>query len=190
MATIPTPRTWTPGETPTGQQLNTDIRDGFGFLMSPPRVKVYNSIGQSINQAITLLTWDTEVYDSDGMHSTSSNTSRLTAVTAGVYEIVLHIDWQKVNNSNGGNRLSAIKLNAAGDTTFTTTAEIGGDYIFIPTSDSTAPQTNHLSIHRFLNAGDHVEAIVLPTFGSAVSTIPSAGQGAMTFFAARWVSAS
>src|SRR5512139_390154 len=49
-------------------------------------VRVNNSANISINSATdTVLTFDTEDVDSNGMHSTVSNTSRLTAIVAGTY---------------------------------------------------------------------------------------------------------
>ncbi|MBI3319832.1 MAG: hypothetical protein HYZ89_04520 [Candidatus Omnitrophica bacterium] len=48
--------------------------------------RVYNSASQSIaNNTATLLTFDSERFDTDTIHDTASNTSRLTASTAGKY---------------------------------------------------------------------------------------------------------
>lgn len=48
------------------------------------RALVYNSTSQSLSGGVTTtLTWDSETYDTDSFHSTSSNTSRLT-VPSGV----------------------------------------------------------------------------------------------------------
>ena len=50
--------------------------------------RVYNSAAQSITtSSATALTFDTERYDTDTIHSTSVNTSRLTCITAGIYII-------------------------------------------------------------------------------------------------------
>ncbi len=50
--------------------------------------RAYNSGAQSIsNNTTTAVTFDSESYDTSGIHSTSSNTSRLTAPTAGKYLI-------------------------------------------------------------------------------------------------------
>lgn len=190
MATIPSPRTWTSGETPSAVQLN-DLRDAYGFLMNPPRVKVYSTTGQSIDNTDTLLTWDAEIYDSDGMHSTVTNPSRLTAVTAGVYEIVLHLNWEIFNNANPGNRYTMVKVNGAGDSDFDVdlAPQIGWDTVMITPSNATIPQTNHLSVHRFLNAGDYVEASAHNSITTARQTIVS-GAAQRTFFAMRWIGAS
>ena len=49
-----------------------------------PRVRVYNSGSQTVAPSLAVL-FNSEDYDTDGMHSTSTNTGRLTAVTAGIY---------------------------------------------------------------------------------------------------------
>ena len=48
----------------------------------------------------TVLTADTELYDLDTMHSTSSNTSRITITTAGKYRFGASLYWNE-NNSTG-----------------------------------------------------------------------------------------
>src|SRR4051794_16526480 len=53
-----------------------------------PSCAVYNDAAQSIpDGALTALTFNTEHFDTDSIHSTSSNTSRLTCQTAGIYVI-------------------------------------------------------------------------------------------------------
>lgn len=62
--------------------------DGLNFLADPPACRVYNSANVSIpNNSATSLTFNSERYDTDSMHSTSSNTSRITFNTAGLYVV-------------------------------------------------------------------------------------------------------
>lgn len=82
------PRTWVAGEYPTAAEYNQDLRDNVSFLANPPACFVYNSANQPINDATeTTLTFDSERHDTDSMHSTSSNTGRITFNTAGLYLI-------------------------------------------------------------------------------------------------------
>jgi hypothetical protein len=54
--------------------------------------RVYNSGNQTISNATwTDLTFDSELYDTDTMHDTSSNTNRITFTTAGVYVWMLTV---------------------------------------------------------------------------------------------------
>ena len=190
MATIPSPRTWSTGDTPTDTQLNTDLRDAYGFLMNPPRVKVYSNAGQSFATSEGIITnWDTQVYDSDGMWS-SGAASKLVAVTAGWYEVILHLNWEVYNNSNPGNRFAAVKKNAASDPDIDAggrAAIVGEDSQFLSPSSSD-PQTNHICTIVRLSAADYLEAVAYNTVSTSRSIIVS-GVPAETFFGMRWMAA-
>lgn len=69
--------------------LLDQYRENFEFLISPPQC----SFGHSTTQNIATSTWtvlsgNTENYDTDGMHSTVTNNSRATVNTAGKYIII------------------------------------------------------------------------------------------------------
>lgn len=65
------------------------IRLNEEFLIDPPAASVYNSSSQTVAaNTLTVLTADSESFDNDSMHSTSTNTSRLTIQTAGRYLFV------------------------------------------------------------------------------------------------------
>lgn len=88
MATIPTIPTEAPGNFWTSALWNANILNGLGYLFAPVRFKAYASTGQSIATGAspaTTINLDTEIVDSDSGHSTTTNTSRYTAQTAGLY---------------------------------------------------------------------------------------------------------
>lgn len=59
---------------------------------TPPSCRVFNSAGQSVTlNQYNYLTFNSERWDTDEMHSTSSNTSRITCNTAGKYLVGGHI---------------------------------------------------------------------------------------------------
>ncbi len=73
--------------------------------------RIYNSANINIlNAAMTLLYFDSERYDTDNIHSTTTNTSRLTIQTAGKYLISGSVGFDA--NSNGY-RWVRIQLNGA-----------------------------------------------------------------------------
>jgi hypothetical protein len=81
-----TPKTWTTNEVVTAANMNTHLRDNMAFVGSPPSCSVFNSGPQSVpNASFTAMTANSERWDTDGMHSTVSNTARITATTAGRY---------------------------------------------------------------------------------------------------------
>lgn len=62
------------------------VKAGLDYLANPPACRVYNAGAQTIADAGFLpITFDSERYDTDSMHSTSVNTSRITFNTAGLY---------------------------------------------------------------------------------------------------------
>jgi hypothetical protein len=81
-----TPASWSTNEVVTAAKMNTHVRDNISFLGSPPGCSVRAAGPQSVANATEVaLTADTELFDNDTMHSTVSNTSRITATTAGRY---------------------------------------------------------------------------------------------------------
>src|SRR3990167_4503994 len=73
--------------------------------------RVYNSANISTTSGVAaVLTFDSERFDTDGIHSTSSNTSRLTCVTAGKYIITGNVMWA---SNTVGRRQLKIVLNGA-----------------------------------------------------------------------------
>ncbi len=84
-----TPKTWAVGDVLTAADMNTYVRDNVSFLANPPKVRCYNSGAISTTTAtFTKLTFDTNRVNIDTMHSTVSNTSRLTCNTAGFFSII------------------------------------------------------------------------------------------------------
>lgn len=73
------------------------IRDNFEFLIDPPACSVFNSALQSVADTVVAtavaLTANSENYDNAGMHSTSSNTSRITCQTAGRYMVQAQVEY-------------------------------------------------------------------------------------------------
>lgn len=100
-----TPRTWATNEVVTSANMNTHVRDNLAFLGTPPRCSVSNSAAVAVTTATaTILNANTEAYDNDTMHSTVSNTSRITINTAGVYLFVGRINYQP--NASGDRSIS------------------------------------------------------------------------------------
>lgn len=129
------------------------------LLLSPSpgicrRARVYNDADIDFpSAAFTAVTFNSEVYDAWGMHSTASNTSRLTIPSdqygTALYHISAQLTW-----AAAGTRYILIKVNG--------TTYIAANYT--PTAclgvrvETTYP----------LDAGDYVEVVVFPTAGADV----------------------
>jgi hypothetical protein len=114
--------------------------DGLEFAGSaaPAMCLLYNSTTQSVaNNTTMVATFDSERYDTNGMHSTSVNTGRITIQTTGKYRISGYVSYANAGNTT--QRYADIRLN--GSTTLwiesrnayngdTTSFSLGGEYDF------------------------------------------------------------
>ena len=88
---------------------NFDIED----MLFPPMARVYNSANILIsNDTSTNLTFNSELFDTDGMHSATVNTGRLTCKTAGKYLLIAQVRWQEWST---GKRWTGFQLNGSTD---------------------------------------------------------------------------
>lgn len=136
--------------------------------------RVYNSGNLSVafNTTTTVL-FDTERWDTDAFHSTSSNTGRLTAPDAGQYIISGHIRWA---SGAGGIREMSIRLNG----TTLISANVPS-----PAVDTNQMYMNTVTLYD-LAAGDYVEMRVFQNQTSAAAlNILAAGNYSMEFAIAR-----
>ena len=61
---------------------------------NPPACRVYHNANQSLtNNTLTALAFNSERYDTDTMHDTVTNNSRITINTAGLYLLTLSIQF-------------------------------------------------------------------------------------------------
>lgn len=123
------------------------------------RVRVYNDANISLtNATLTALTFNTEQWDTDTMHSTVSNTGRLTATTAGYYVITGAVLFAA---NATGKRLLRIRLNGT-----TTIAEV---------QDTNAGGVETLSLiigtQYNLAATEYVEFLAYQDSGGALNVL-------------------
>ena len=90
-------------------------KDGKVVTAFVPAVRVHNSASESTSNGVPKsVTFDTEDIDTDNMHSTSSNTSRLTCTTPGLYQISATVAFQ--SNATAGYRNIWILFNGGSTT--------------------------------------------------------------------------
>ena len=89
------PSTFVAGAILTAAELNTNVRDNTGFLFKPPMCVLRNTAGAVPipNSTPTELLYAAELVDTDTMHSTATNTGRITINTAGVYCVTSNVTW-------------------------------------------------------------------------------------------------
>jgi hypothetical protein len=149
-----------------------DGQDSTDFLAATlPVVRVRNQVLQIIpNATQTALRWTVEDFDQVGagrsgeMHSTTTNTSRLTAPRAGIYLVNVKVTWSTQSGVDGTPRWAGLKKNVNGDCTT-------GGFITNVHADDVANNThvegptNHLNTLLALDQGEYVEVCVYQNSG-------------------------
>jgi hypothetical protein len=132
------------------------LRDDLEFLIDPPACDVFNSSAVSVNNATeTILNADSERFDNDAMHSTASNTSRITIQTAGRYYVRAAVGF--AGDADGNRRITflingttaSIRLDQGPGTSGSIILGAFGDFI--------------------LSAADFIEVRVLHAAGAALN---------------------
>jgi len=131
-------------------------------LTLPPLCRVYKAATQSINNnTVTTLTFDSERFDTDSMHESVTNPTRITIPLAGVYAVTVYGDFAP---NATGSRILYVYLNGAGS------AMVGGiraqnavAQAGVDTYDSFAMPPTKFA------AGDYIEAKCYQNSGGALA---------------------
>ena len=135
------------------------VRAATVYLADPPHCRVYNSANISIpNNTLTALTFNSERVDTDTMHSTVTNTGRITMTTAGWYDVGGAIQWPA---AAAGARAVYLRVN-------------GTNYIAAKRLDNAAQVDMEVSTSWQFAAADYVEVVVLQVSGGALNVVAAA----------------
>jgi len=145
------------------QVLTADSSTATGLKWATPSstptavgCSISNSVSQSIpNSTTTTLTFNTEEYDTDGFHSTSSNTGRITIPTGkgGKYFISTTVNY--AGNATGFRQIRILKNGTTNVASMITTPGDSGDVGLT------------CSIMLTLVAGDYLEVVTFANHGGA-----------------------
>jgi len=143
---------------------------------SIPAAKVTRTSDQGIlNGTVTALNFNSERYDTAGMHSNSSNLSRVTAPVDGIYTVTLQVHWE-LNGS--GSRDLLIEKNGstivARDRRLASTDQLGG------------PVFNVTNVLR-LSAGDFVEAFAFQNSGGTLNVVQNVSEETSPELSMTWL---
>lgn len=163
MATIPTIPTESPGNFWTSALWNANVLGGLNYLFAPVRFVAYSSTTQSLSSgtAAIPLTLDTEIVDSDGGHSNTTNPSRYTCQTAGLYVVAGAATFTQ---NSSGTRTVQILHNGGG---------VPGAAIQASPSSSNGTGVSSFVVVP-LAVGDYVEVAAWQNSGSTLTTSNSA----------------
>jgi hypothetical protein len=158
------PADWAVGESPTAAKINANLRDNMNWLHdSIPSVSVVANSAQTIaDNTWTKVNFDAELVDIEAMHDTSTNNTRLTLVTTGVYLVVGIAPFDAVAfNKALGVRILLNNTTYLGQMLIASCNEDGNG----ATTAAMVSQT----------AGDYFELEVFQRSGGNLDTIPGVG---------------
>lgn len=132
---------------------------GAGTGLATVSCRIYDSNAtQSIDSsASTAVTFDSERWDTDGLHSTSSNTSRITFQRSGKYVVGGNVRW---DNNATGLRSVAIRLNGSTFLAYTQDTVV---------ADSEEYQ--QVSCLYDFSVDDYIELVVYQTSGGSLDLL-------------------
>ena len=141
----------------------------------PPAVRLTGSANLTGYGSGNVITYNTETYDTDDMHSTSTNTSRITFQTAGVYLVVFSVRATWAGTMT--NQSAEIWLNGtitSGNEVYGISTTIGGSY---------------LSVSAIVNAAgggtEYCDSVY--RFGGATGVAIVMSASSATHFSATWL---
>ena len=181
MATVPTPFDATTGVKFSASASDTGVRDPLIFLLDPPHCSVYDNTGVlAVNATFTLMQFDTETDDTDTMHNTVTNNSRITFNTAGRYEILIHTGIAVATTYTVYDlRLTLNAAGVAGGGTSIRTWNFGS------AAGKSPGITTFVTVTRVFAANDYVELFLAQTSGANRNVIVAGQYG--TGIQARWI---
>lgn len=155
-ATIHNPATGTVATAAWGDQL----RDNDEWFAEPPSCRVYHSTTQNLSAStFTALNANSEQWDSASMHSTSSQTSRITVPVAGKYLFTCRIEFE----SNATNtRLGRFIVNGATTEVFGAVPAMTGVGVRLAGSTvQTLSASGYVEVQAWQNSGGTITGQLL-----------------------------
>jgi hypothetical protein len=173
-----------PGNFETAAFWNANVQALGNFLLSVPRFVGYQA-HSGTPQMILDSTWvavllDTEITDTEGGHSTTSNTSRYVCQVAGTYKV----EGAYVASANSTAGFRAAKFMVNGSTTVTLSEKSATPVVGFPTTVS-------LSAEVTLGVGDYIELFAYQNSGTASPGLPVESNTAADYgchMRLRWIS--
>lgn len=153
------------------------VKAATDYLANPPICIVSRSTNQSATTAtITPVAFDAEQVDTDTMHSTVTNTTRITFTTAGVYVLTGNVSW--ASNATGFRGLFIYRAGGA----YPIGNRIASEWRTANNGDVTEMTVSRT--YKFA-AADFVELVGYQTSGGALNMLASGGFAST--FSAAWV---
>ncbi|MGW2520433.1 hypothetical protein ACWC09_26160 [Streptomyces sp. NPDC001617] len=179
--TVPSIATESPGNYETAALWNAQVGGVMQWMLGSganglPRFSGYQVTTQALtDNTWTSLTIDTEDFDSDGGHSTTTNTSRYTCQVAGTYLVTGIAAFAA---GTVGNRAARLALNGT---------SVRGSFVKMGSATATHSSAISTTRHVVMAVGDYVELQGLQTSGASLNT--NSATDVACSLSLQWVSA-
>lgn len=146
---------------------NATLYDALALILNPPMVHLQQATTQTIaNSTLTAITFDTEVIDTEGMHSTTTTPSRITPKTPGWYVGWFGIGW---STNSAGRRLNMVRKNGTGSSSSGTFGRVD----LRPGTGGTQATKGFRFWQYFNGTTDYLELMAYQSSGAALNTFAS-----------------
>lgn len=130
------------------------MEDGIYDAHYRPTVRAFNSANIAVGSASwTSLTFDSEAFDNATMHSTSSNTSRLTSTVSGIYLVGATVHFAA--NATGTRQLRLYQNGATVVARNATSSTLSGSVVTVLeiTALVNLPSGNYVEVQAYQDSG-------------------------------------
>ena len=176
--------TWVTPVSPAANDAATstwagNVADDLKFLKNADRTRVYKSAAQTVaTSAWEHLSFDSEDYDTNGLHSTSSNTQRLTAAVDGWYVACVQVSFAA--NATGRRDIQIRKNDSSTDAS----AGTRWGRVTLPTVAAGDSSIIQCHAYLYLSTNDYVKACAWQNSGGGLDVESGSGT---TWFSMTWL---
>ena len=154
-----TPRTWATSDVVTAAMLNTNVRDNANWLHAMHGCRLWKSANQTVAlNATDVVNWNSEVYDTDTLHDTATNNSRITIPSGldGYWQFIVKLNTD-ADGANHNPFVLRLRKNAAGSGSGGTAMDA-----WSLTGHTNAASNTATAVYNLV-ATDHIEAFLTST---------------------------
>ena len=143
--------------------IDSEISSALEALMIVPTAKVYHDTSQKIpHNSTTTLVFNSEYYDNDDIHDTSTNNSRLTCKTAGLYGIFAC--WKMTDSATGDRIINIVKNGTKALVRKRVRAASGGTTILPIYTEEPMAVDDYVEVTAYQDSGGNENVVYDPDF--------------------------
>jgi hypothetical protein len=164
------PTTITTSQLVTAALMNADWVGNIAFLANPPACRVYHNASQALTTAVEFtLAFNSERFDTNSMHDTVTNNSRITFNTAGIYVVTAQVSF--ANNATGYRHIAIYANNTTYLALQNATAMNGDNHYLVVTTTYKFAVADYVQAKVLQTSGGNLNATVNTNFSPEFSAV-------------------